>query len=263
MMLIGTSAESAFRRPSSAAKPSIAASMRTMPWRVLSLARAPARSVARELARSALRAVPAAFRSPGTARTSHERRTPSSTVSLRSCEGRANGAGLRRLALDHPRPGGDAALHHRGAGDRSRLRRPLSRSRRCGRGARRSLGGRADGRRRVPEQRGGVAWFGSEEYRPLRELRRRAAEAVILLADGVDEVGRSVAGPSGASRDRLAFGGGLEYSRRRAVDRVLLPPNKPEAAPRTLRKRGRHGSSRLTLTRLPPPRPALQQLASR
>jgi len=85
----------------------------------------------------------------------------------------------------------------------------------------------------------------------------------MLLADGMDEVGRSVAGPSGASRDRLAFGGGLEYSRRRAVDRVLLPPNKPEAAPRTLRKRGRHGSSRLTLTRLPPPRPALQQLASR
>ena len=34
-----------------------------------------------------------------------------------------------------------------------------------------------------------LAWYGSEEYRPLRELRQGAAEAVILLADGVDEPG--------------------------------------------------------------------------
>jgi len=32
-----------------------------------------------------------------------------------------------------------------------------------------------------------LAWFGSEEYRSLRELRRSAAESVILLADGAGQ----------------------------------------------------------------------------
>jgi uncharacterized protein (DUF1330 family) len=41
-----------------------------------------------------------------------------------------------------------------------------------------------------PSREAALAWFGSEEYRPLRELRLRAAEAVILLADGVDDDGR-------------------------------------------------------------------------
>jgi uncharacterized protein (DUF1330 family) len=41
-----------------------------------------------------------------------------------------------------------------------------------------------------PSREAALAWFGCEEYRPLRELRLRAAEAVILLADGVEEDGR-------------------------------------------------------------------------
>jgi uncharacterized protein (DUF1330 family) len=32
-----------------------------------------------------------------------------------------------------------------------------------------------------------LAWYGSDDYRPLRKLRQEAAEAVILLADGIDE----------------------------------------------------------------------------
>jgi uncharacterized protein (DUF1330 family) len=31
-----------------------------------------------------------------------------------------------------------------------------------------------------------LAWFDCDDYRPLRELRRGAAEAVALIADGVD-----------------------------------------------------------------------------
>jgi uncharacterized protein (DUF1330 family) len=34
-----------------------------------------------------------------------------------------------------------------------------------------------------------LAWFGSDEYRSLRELRRSAAESVILLADGAGSTG--------------------------------------------------------------------------
>lgn len=31
-----------------------------------------------------------------------------------------------------------------------------------------------------------LAWYGSPDYRPLRDLRQSAAEAVILLVEGVD-----------------------------------------------------------------------------
>lgn len=36
-----------------------------------------------------------------------------------------------------------------------------------------------------PDKAAALAWFESEAYRPLRDLRRENAEAVILLADGV------------------------------------------------------------------------------
>jgi uncharacterized protein (DUF1330 family) len=61
-------------------------------------------------------------------------------------------------------------------------------------GAVEALDGRWEDERMVvvefPSREAALAWFGSEEYRPLRELRMRAAEAVILLADGVEEDGR-------------------------------------------------------------------------
>ena len=38
-----------------------------------------------------------------------------------------------------------------------------------------------------PDKASAVAWFESDEYRPLRDLRRASAETVILLADGVTE----------------------------------------------------------------------------
>jgi uncharacterized protein (DUF1330 family) len=36
-----------------------------------------------------------------------------------------------------------------------------------------------------PDQQAARAWYASEEYRPLRDLRQRSAETVILLAAGV------------------------------------------------------------------------------
>lgn len=36
-----------------------------------------------------------------------------------------------------------------------------------------------------PDKRSALAWYESEIYRPLRELRQASAEAVILLAEGV------------------------------------------------------------------------------
>jgi uncharacterized protein (DUF1330 family) len=39
-----------------------------------------------------------------------------------------------------------------------------------------------------PDRASAVAWFESEQYRPLRNLRRESAETVILLADGVPEI---------------------------------------------------------------------------
>ena len=36
-----------------------------------------------------------------------------------------------------------------------------------------------------PDRRSALAWYESEIYRPLRELRQASAEAVILLAEGV------------------------------------------------------------------------------
>lgn len=54
-----------------------------------------------------------------------------------------------------------------------------------------ALDGRWEDERMVvvefPSREAALAWFGSDEYRPLREMRRRAAEGVILIADGVDE----------------------------------------------------------------------------
>lgn len=38
-----------------------------------------------------------------------------------------------------------------------------------------------------PDKDAAMAWYHSEAYRPLRELRQRNAEAVILLAQGVAE----------------------------------------------------------------------------
>ena len=35
-----------------------------------------------------------------------------------------------------------------------------------------------------PSKAAALAWYESDEYRPLRELRQASAEAVILLADG-------------------------------------------------------------------------------
>jgi len=32
-----------------------------------------------------------------------------------------------------------------------------------------------------------LAWFESEQYRPLRDLRRESAETVVSVADGVPE----------------------------------------------------------------------------
>ena len=36
-----------------------------------------------------------------------------------------------------------------------------------------------------PDQSAALAWYDSDIYRPLRELRQANAEAVILLADGI------------------------------------------------------------------------------
>jgi uncharacterized protein (DUF1330 family) len=36
-----------------------------------------------------------------------------------------------------------------------------------------------------PDQATALAWYDSDIYRPLRELRRSSAETVILLAEGV------------------------------------------------------------------------------
>jgi uncharacterized protein (DUF1330 family) len=36
-----------------------------------------------------------------------------------------------------------------------------------------------------PDKAAALAWYESDVYRPLRELRQASAEAVILLADGV------------------------------------------------------------------------------
>jgi uncharacterized protein (DUF1330 family) len=36
-----------------------------------------------------------------------------------------------------------------------------------------------------PDKDSALAWYQSDSYRPLRELRQTSAEAVILLADGV------------------------------------------------------------------------------
>jgi uncharacterized protein (DUF1330 family) len=36
-----------------------------------------------------------------------------------------------------------------------------------------------------PDKAAALAWYESPAYRPLRDLRQRSAEAVILLAEGV------------------------------------------------------------------------------
>jgi len=36
-----------------------------------------------------------------------------------------------------------------------------------------------------PDKAAALAWYESDMYRPLRELRQASAEAVILLAEGV------------------------------------------------------------------------------
>lgn len=36
-----------------------------------------------------------------------------------------------------------------------------------------------------PDKESALAWYESESYRPLRDLRQSSAEAVILLVDGV------------------------------------------------------------------------------
>jgi uncharacterized protein (DUF1330 family) len=36
-----------------------------------------------------------------------------------------------------------------------------------------------------PDKAAALAWYASAEYRPLRDLRQRSAETVILLAEGV------------------------------------------------------------------------------
>lgn len=36
-----------------------------------------------------------------------------------------------------------------------------------------------------PDKESALAWYQSEQYRPLRDLRQRSADAVILLAEGV------------------------------------------------------------------------------
>lgn len=38
-----------------------------------------------------------------------------------------------------------------------------------------------------PDRDAALAWYHSPQYRPLRDLRQRSAEAVILLADGVPD----------------------------------------------------------------------------
>ena len=42
-----------------------------------------------------------------------------------------------------------------------------------------------------PDKAAALAWFESEQYRPLRDLRRQSAETVILLADGVPALAAS------------------------------------------------------------------------
>jgi uncharacterized protein (DUF1330 family) len=39
-----------------------------------------------------------------------------------------------------------------------------------------------------PDTEAALAWYHSEAYRPLRDLRQRSAAAVILLADGIADV---------------------------------------------------------------------------
>lgn len=39
-----------------------------------------------------------------------------------------------------------------------------------------------------PDRATALAWYESEAYRPLRELRQGAVEALVLLADGVPDV---------------------------------------------------------------------------
>jgi uncharacterized protein (DUF1330 family) len=36
-----------------------------------------------------------------------------------------------------------------------------------------------------PDKSAALAWYGSEQYRPLRDLRQASADTVILLAEGV------------------------------------------------------------------------------
>jgi uncharacterized protein (DUF1330 family) len=38
-----------------------------------------------------------------------------------------------------------------------------------------------------PDRASALAWFESDQYRPLRDLRRESADTVILLADGEPE----------------------------------------------------------------------------
>lgn len=44
-----------------------------------------------------------------------------------------------------------------------------------------------------PDKATALAWYESDAYRPLRELRQRSAETVILLAEGIADVPEDVA----------------------------------------------------------------------
>src|SRR5205807_2205616 len=59
-----------------------------------------------------------------------------------------------------------------------------------------------------PTREAALAWYQSDEYRPLRELRQGAADAVILLADGVAE---EPAGRPASDARRPADGDGAAH----------------------------------------------------